>query len=503
MKLVILGCGSSGIFVLSCIAENVSRNEEFRNSISSITIINEKSLIGDQGSFGNVSDSFILNTSNLSLDPILPKWKKFRDEKMSGKSSYRLAHYSKRADFGAFLSHLLECSITQIRRYITLEIKIATVMAVNYGASSIEVLASGNVLTADKIIMCLGNGRQRSKSSNAVGPLFDIYSTDLKCVSSEESIGIVGAGLRAVDCLRALYDLGHKGPIHIASHSGRLPRIQPIPSMETFENISSEKILGKFIKNPISLQVLWNALKMDFALNDIDLNSIKEILDTSPTNCENWSQELNQAEFGNRLWYQRIFFLTSYMEEIWQYVSPKSKKNFITHLRDRWMSNIIGIPVENGKVIEKLFKSKQLSIHPDYIECRRSSSSKKFRYEILCRKAEPIGINHIIDATPFGIDGGTLSPLICSLSQNSTVKFTAFGIIDCDWSTRQALDAHGKILNGFYCVGEFSLGPNLVPSSIESNLRMANLAVSDIVGKTSSNYIPLIKKEKIPEQHYA
>jgi uncharacterized NAD(P)/FAD-binding protein YdhS len=94
------------------------------------------------------------------------------------------------------------------------------------------VLAGGRSITADKVVLALGNfpaGSSRLSGMSAVGASFishgwALNALELQEISNKESVLLIGSGLTAVDLAIALRAHEFTGTIHILSRHGLLPK---------------------------------------------------------------------------------------------------------------------------------------------------------------------------------------------------------------------------------------------------------------------------------------
>src|SRR5437764_4798566 len=94
------------------------------------------------------------------------------------------------------------------------------------------ILAGGQSITADKVVLALGNfpaGSHRLSGMSSAGASFISHAWtfnafELQEISNKESVLLIGSGLTAVDIAIALRDHEFTGTIHILSRHGLLPK---------------------------------------------------------------------------------------------------------------------------------------------------------------------------------------------------------------------------------------------------------------------------------------
>jgi uncharacterized NAD(P)/FAD-binding protein YdhS len=193
-------------------------------------------------------------------------------------------------------------------------------------------LRSGNVLTADKVVMALGNfppagsglpEAVRKSRSYVANP----WSRDaLQGAENDDSILLVGSGLTSIDMAIALRARGFKGVIHLLSRHGLLPQEH---------------------KPTRAWPVFWNADAPRTARGLMRL--IREQVEVAQQRDSDWRAVIDS--------------LRCFTPAIWQSLSITEKRRFLRHARPYWEVHRHRIAPEIARLVEQQLASGEIETH--------------------------------------------------------------------------------------------------------------------------------------------
>jgi len=193
-------------------------------------------------------------------------------------------------------------------------------------------LRSGDVLTADKVVLALGNFPPaasslpeaiRKSSGYVPNPWAQgaLYGTE-----NESSILLVGSGLTGVDVAIALRARGFKGVIHLLSRHGLLPqKHKPKHAWPAFWNQDA----------PRSARGLMDLVR----------------------------QQVEAAQRHGVDWRAVIDSLRPFTPAIWQSLSMEEKRRFLRHVRPYWEVHRHRVAPEIGGMVEQQIASGEIETH--------------------------------------------------------------------------------------------------------------------------------------------
>ncbi len=503
MGIVIIGGGSSGLFVLKNLLEHFQKDSSLAHAIQTITLItNGRPGEGNPHAFGPLPDFLLLNTANHWIDPFLPEWQKYR--RRASVSEANDAMYSSRKEFGDFLkSEYLRVRLA-LEHYILFTEISGQAKSVKVEDSNLIVEGDNFVIKTDRVFYCLGAALTKTlpnNNSDMDGVLDPFNHTHMSQISGSSRVGILGTRLTAIDVLKFLHSKNHKGPIIAVSRTGRLPRIQSIDGMYEDPCIAysgSQSQLDQL--KPASINILKELFLKELSKVDCSQKTLKSLLDRSPSTPQRWSEELMRSHQSSAMGLKHAFALTGLMESAWMKLSDREKNIFIKRYRSTWLSNLVGIPTENGQVIQKLFENKVLQVRGDLksVERLKRTDSSGGSFRLNFQDGSTQEVDYLIDATAHGFFESILNPLMNNLHAQNMCKITPSGALKVNWETMEALSPKSALSGKMFVVGEMAIGPNFVTNSIEGNFMMANKAVTHLVSVLKKSITqPLVPSLKL------
>jgi uncharacterized NAD(P)/FAD-binding protein YdhS len=210
-------------------------------------------------------------------------------------------------------------------------------------------LRSGNVVTADKVVLALGNFPPAASSlpeavrrisgyaRNPWAPgALDVPESD----GSEKdcSILLVGSGLTGVDMAIALRARGFTGVIHLLSRHGLLPQKHKVKqTWPAFWNHAA----------PRTVRGLMRLVR----------------------------EQVDAAEHNGTGWRAVIDSLRSFTPAIWQSLSIKERRRFLRHARPYWEAHRHRVAPEIACLLEQQIGSREIETHSGRIvDCREQEN---------------------------------------------------------------------------------------------------------------------------------
>jgi hypothetical protein len=167
------------------------------------------------------------------------------------------------------------------------------------------------------------------------------------------------------------------------------------------------------------------------------------------------------------------------MEAAWATLSERERRVFNKRYRSAWISNLVGIPLENALPIRELFQRGQLEVMPG-LEKIEESTSPSLPHRIWFQNGTFREVDQLMDATSSGCSNRSSTPLIDQMERNHVCAFTDEGAFRVNFSNMEVQSLVPEHTGKILAVGEMALGPNFVSNSIESNYMMAKKAVDHV-----------------------
>ncbi|MFZ2170852.1 MAG: FAD/NAD(P)-binding protein [Methylococcaceae bacterium] len=303
-----------------------------------------------------------------------------------------------------------------------LQIRIDEAISIlDFGMRKTVVLASGNTLHADHIVLALGNfppadlflqdNPVKNDPRYYANPWSDkVYSH----ITGDEDILLVGSGLTAVDIVLGLILRKFKGKVTMLSRRGRLPLPHGL-SDPPFQILEPE------IKHPRKM-LLW----------------IRDLIRNNP--------EIP--------WPSVLDGLRPFTKKIWQKWTINEKKYFLQKIRPYWEIARHRIPAKSASLLNEMMYAGQLELKKGYIvNAKATDSGIEIVYRSESNDIRQI-FHKVINCTgPESNYRKVRFPIISDLIGRGKVKTDELGLgIKCTFEGR-IINDQDKIEEGIWCIG--------------------------------------------------
>jgi uncharacterized NAD(P)/FAD-binding protein YdhS len=286
-------------------------------------------------------------------------------------------------------------------------------------------LRSGKAITADKVVLALGNFAPAASSlpetlrgsrSYIPNPWAQgaLYGTE-----NDDRILLVGSGLTSIDMVVALRARGFKGVIHLLSRHGLLPqRHKPVQAWPAFGN--------------------QTALRTTRGLTRLV------------------RQQVEAAERHGSDWRAVIDSLRPFSSAIWQALPIKEKRRFLRHVRPYWEVHRHRVAPEIGCLLEQQLGAGEIETHAGrMVDCQEREDKVEVIFRD-CKTREHVGltVDRVLNCTGPETDCRKLNdPLVDDLLRQGLVRPDPLHI-GLDVAEDGALiDAQGVPSSVMYTVG--------------------------------------------------
>jgi len=223
-RVAIIGGGFTG----SILAAQLLR----RDPSTFVTLVDPAPVVGLGVAYATTYASYLLNVpaGNMSALPDAPEHF-VRWAQLNYDSEVAAEDFLPRRVYGQYVQSILR---EEERRspYRLRIIREEAASVVHRDGTARVILAGGQSITADKVVLALGNfpaGSHRLSGMSSVGASFishawTLNALELQEISNKKSVLLIGSGLTAVDLVIALRAHQFTGTIHILSRHGLLPK---------------------------------------------------------------------------------------------------------------------------------------------------------------------------------------------------------------------------------------------------------------------------------------
>lgn len=318
-------------------------------------------------------------------------------------------------------------------------------------------------------------------------------------IQTNESVGILGTRLTAIDVAVKLINQNHGGPITMISHNGLLPTVlsKKIPPYQLQylklaslpDSIQLSYLLKTFFKE------ISSALNKPCSFDSIP----KSYRDIKPLNWIN--KEIIQAERDAKPWQQVMFSLYPMVPAIWQKMDLENQRKFILQYSSLFMTYLAAFPLENAYKIKKLLESGQLKVLGGMQQIKHHD--EKFTLQ---GKTEVVKTNHLFNATGPGYNIKH-QPLFINMLNQGLIRQHPLGGIYVKPETLQVFNSQKQINSRLFAIGELTRGNYLMTTDLATVAKQASKVSQAISSKLIRNPIctytrsnPMFRFFSVPAQ---
>ena len=303
-----------------------------------------------------------------------------------------------------------------------LQIRIDEAISIlDFGTRKTVILASGNALQADHVILALGNfppadlfqpdNPVQNDSRYDASPWSDkVYSH----IAGDEDMLLVGSGLTAVDIVLGLFLRKFRGKITMLSRRGRFP-------------------LPHDLSHP------------PFQIQEPEIRHPRVML--------HWVRDLIRKNPGVP-WPSVLDGLRPFTKKIWLEWSLDEKKYFLRRIRPYWEIARHRIPAKSSCLLNEMMNAGQLELKKGFIvDAIATDSGIKIVYHSEGKDIDQV-FHKVINCTgPESNYRKVRFPIISDLIGRGKVKTDELGLgIKCTPEGR-IINDQGKIEEGIWCIG--------------------------------------------------
>lgn len=420
--IAILGAGFSGSLVAAHLLKTANRP-------LTIKLVERGRNIGQGIAYSTPNPRHLLNVSSgkMSAFPDDPghllRWLSYNRSALAGffPEGFDASSFIPRAVFGLYIQSILEEAEASAPSTLRLErINGEAVDIVPQGAGVQVALAEGNLVTADRLVLALGNAPSGLPDPSPDYLRYAWSWQALDGLEADDSVLLVGTGLTMVDMVISLHSRGHRGPIVALSRRGLAPlphrSVQPYPNFLTPETA------------PATVRSLVRRLR----------------------------QEVDTAQAYGQDWRGVVDALRPISQDLWQRLPQPERRRFLRHLTPYWDVHRHRIAPAIGAVMQSLRDAGQLQIVAGRIVAYEPGP------EGVCVTYRPrrgktqktLTVSRVIQCTGAQVDYRTSShPLVTRLRDQGLIRPCRLGLGLDTTADGTVLDSQGQRSTWLYTLG--------------------------------------------------
>ncbi|WP_240992197.1 FAD/NAD(P)-binding protein [Rickettsiella grylli] len=435
-----------------------------------IMVFEKTNTIGAGLPYAEKESSYILNLPKDKME-VIPEDKRRFSTWLITKYPNNASFFSPRYFFGQYLQHRAEKLQEESEKY-NIKVNYLTQNSVlnisKLGTDHFSVETNRGTWQANYVILCTGHMPSENYSQHIGQPGYWHNPWDnlaFSTLKNNESVGIIGTRLTAIDIVIRLLNQKHRGPIIMTSRNGLLPAVlaKSIPSYPLQylkpTAISKTMTLNTLIK--LFFKEVSTAQGKQCSFNSI----VKSYQDMTALAWLN--KEINEAEKGEKPWQQVFFSIYPSFSLIWSKLSLEDKKEFLLKYYSTLMTYLAAFPLDNAYKIQQLLESGQLKVLGGCQSIKRQQE----KY-ILQGKNASFEVKHLFNAT--GPGHNILCQSLYSKMQNrGLIRQHLLGGLEVDQQTLRVLNSRGQPHPRLFAIGELTRGNYLITADMGCVVKQA------------------------------
>ncbi|MES2142382.1 MAG: AMP-binding protein [Pseudomonadota bacterium] len=481
-RIAIIGGGPAAVSLCGQLVEQI-KNSGVESCIE-IVVFEKNDVIGSGLPYKEKEASYILNLPKDQMEAIPGKTGEFSAWLKTNYLDDTL--FPPRYTFGQYLEYLSKKIQEEAGNY-DISVKYltrTTVLNISQLDDRFLIQSSKGERKADYVVLCTGHMPSEICHEYIGKPGYWHSPWDNEAFSSlgcNETVGIIGTRLTAIDIAVRLLNQKHRGQIIMASRSGLLPtvlakKIPPYPLQ--YLKLDS-------IPVSIELSVFINLLFKEISVAQGKLCSFSSIAKSYKdiTPLEWLTREINQSEKGLKLWQQILFSIYPTLPTIWSRLSLLDQKKFLLEYNSTFMTYLAAFPLDNAYRIKGLLESGQLKI----LGGLQAIKQQEGKY-ILQGGNGVAKTNYLFNATGPGYNVA-YQPLYSKMLHQGLICQHPLGGLDVYPQTLQVLTPQRQFSSKLFAIGELTRGRALATTDMASVTNQANRVSQCISRKITQSVI--------------
>lgn len=279
--------------------------------------------------------------------------------------------FAPRTLYGDYLESTAEDGIARLRKrgWRIVVVREAVVGALRSGNQVVLHTKDGLHTPCDYTVLAVGGGHPRdtyglSGRTNFISEPYPVAET-LAVISPEDTVGVIGTGLTAVDVLITLESRGHRGPITLLSRRGVLPAVRQQPISYRLKHFVPERLHDMAGRGrQVAIADVIGLLQAELAEADSDLDEVREEMlgvraESAPLRLRRQLANVDCRRIGLRVMQQAVHVCGP---DLWPLLPESVRQEILaTHYRTL-MSLCCPMPARSARTVLRLIDTGQLTV---------------------------------------------------------------------------------------------------------------------------------------------
>lgn len=448
-RIAIIGGGVAGVSIL----QNILGHQDYTGQFV-IDIYDDKNRMGRGQAYRNDSDHLLINVpaGNMSLTENPDGFKDWLKQ-----NNYPVQKFVPRIFFGTYVQSILQ-ELVKENEGIEIITHYATDITRNKN-KTYSVYSDEGVKSYDNLFLTVGqmdyNDPYHLREEKHF--IYDPYPVRQQLKNVEGSIGIIGTGLSAIDCIRHLIMEEKKEKLYVFSRSGEMPSVRGTEHEIKLKYFTLENIKSKAVNDLVPLTKIVHLFKKEMREHNISSSLLGR---QTGTPYEDLTYDLLHKDEVGKL-QSLIAKINPLFSDVFKYLSKSDKSLFMSKYHSVIDENHSPMPDEVAKLLVEWMEKDRLLMLDDVEEIQNNHEF------IVKTKGEEVKVDVLINATgPVNDILKDRRPLLNNMLERYLITRSEYGgvIIDQD---RRVISSRYGTLEGFYAIGALTIGSDYLSNSVE------------------------------------
>ncbi|WP_370933298.1 FAD/NAD(P)-binding protein [Amycolatopsis sp. cg13] len=401
------------------------------------------------------------------------------------------AEFAPRTVYGEYLEATARDGIARLRArgWRVAVVRDAVVGARCHGGQIVLRTRKGPHVRCDHAVLAVGGGKPRDTyglagKENFVGEPYPV-SSSLSAIDPDDSVGVIGTGLTAVDVLAALEARGHRGRLTLLSRRGVLPAVRQKPisyELKHFVPAKLHELAGRHQRLELSAAI--ELLRIELAEAGADLDEVWQEISGIREELPAVRLRRQLADVGCRRVGLRVLQQAVHVcgPDLWPLLPEGVRQHVLgPHFRTM-MSLCCPMPPRSAKTLLRLIDAGQLTVSGGV---RNVAASAAGGFAITTDSAE-FGVRHVVNGVnaPAHRIGTGARRLINSLFEERLAIPHPDGGLCVDTATSRLVGT--SLANpGIYAIGDLAGGTFFFTFGVPSLVDRCHDIVTDVLAEQS------------------
>lgn len=447
---------------------------------ATIYIIEKRPIFGTGPAYEYDVSSNILNTKSGTVGPIHEKpgdfYRWLEDNKQYVKEAFPdfvIAEdsYAPRPLFGIYLQSVYKRLVVDAAaiglRIVAINAE-ATDIVKHQGKYLITVDHNANIMAEYVFLLCGTMPMTKNALSDGADYIANPYplSTLRNKVDMNHTVAIIGSRLNCIDTIIAMLENRHRGKITVFSPSGYFPSVRGTQG-RIQAKVLTDKLMNELLSNGVRLTLSDIVSLFQQELESQGGNPATLVLPKPPEDIANFIDDEIKRSYHPRLWQAVLYATNSIISKLWSLLRDEDKDVFFNHYFSVFMAYRVSIPRENAIKILEAIKAGIVNFERGTFEIVKNQASG---CSVKTGDGRSLYFDKMISAVGSPRDVTKIDSLLMNnLIRRDYVTANPYGGLNVSDETYEATDRQGKIVSGFYIVGELTNGVFFFTSALEIN----------------------------------